>query len=206
MDASRGHPRDSPPTMRPPKAQLALAAAAAALLGAPASTVAADVVPPQNSAANQYTETYPTASGDRETRRADDVGGGNGGRGTNGGAGAKLDPAQERGLEAAGSDGRAVVDLVEETAPPAATQTPTASAQTGTGSRGDMPSEQRPSTETPGVGLQVSDEDPSGTGEVLGQMTGVSASGELGPLLPLLVLVTLTWAAGYFWRRRSEAV
>jgi hypothetical protein len=206
MEAQAVHPRFLPPTMKPPKAKLALAVAAAALLGAPTSAAAADVVPPQNSAANQYTETYPTAGGDRETRRADNVGGGgSSGGGTNGGGGAKIDPAKERALEAAGADGRAVVDLVEGTAPVAATQAPAATpAQADAGSKGGTPSEQRPSSGTGGEALRVSDSSPSGAGEVLGQMTGASSSGELGPLLPLLVLVTLAWAAGFFWRRRGE--
>ena len=41
----------------------------------------------------------------------------------------------------------------------------------------------------------------SGLGEVLGQATG-SSSGQLGLLLPLVIIATAAWACAFFWRQR----
>lgn len=173
--------------MRPPKAHLALFATAA-VLGAVAPAATAEVVPPQNSAANQYTETYPTAGGDRESRRAEDIGAG-GGRGPNGSGTPQLAPGGERELQARGEDGRSVVGLVEATAPAAAT------AGTNGAAAGAGGSESRTASD-PG------DEGASATAEVLSRITGASSSGELGPLLPLLLIATLIWAAVFPLLRR----
>jgi len=40
---------------------------------------------------------------------------------------------------------------------------------------------------------------------VLAEATGTSADGELGPLLPLVVIATVVSAAAYVWRRRRTA-
>ena len=42
----------------------------------------------------------------------------------------------------------------------------------------------------------------SGLGEVIGQATGSSSSGQLGLLLPLLILAVATWAVAYVLRQR----
>jgi hypothetical protein len=44
----------------------------------------------------------------------------------------------------------------------------------------------------------------SGLGEVLGQATGSSSSGQLGLLLPLVVIGAIAWALAFFWRQRRR--
>jgi hypothetical protein len=183
------------PIMRPLKAHLALLLAGAALLAVPAPIAAAAAVPPGNSAANQYTETYPTASGDRETKRAEDVGG------ASGGGGAKIDPKTERNLEAEGGDGRRVVELVEATAPVAAV------AANGSAGEKDPARAGDPAAAGSKDDPLAADSSPSATEEVLGQATGASSSSSsgLGLILALVIVATLGWAIGFFWRRRGEA-
>ena len=161
---------------------LGLLAAMLLAASSPAAS-AAELVPPGNSAVNQYTETYPTAGGDA----------------TEGGAG-KRSPAQALGdrnarrLEALGQDGRAAANLAAATTPARAEAT-----------RGDDPS---PGGEGPGTGRKDgADTGPngsSGLSEVLAQATGTSADGETGLLLPLTVLGAAVWAAAYAWRRRRR--
>ena len=43
----------------------------------------------------------------------------------------------------------------------------------------------------------------SGLGEVIGQATG-SSSGELGLLLPLLIIAVVIWSAAYLRRQRRD--
>lgn len=195
--------------MRPTKAHLALFAIPIAFAGSTAPAApASEVVPPQNSAANQYTEAYPTASGDRETQHADDIGVGGGGRraGTGRGSGKrKLSPAGERALQQRGADGRSVVGLVEATAPATATAEPVGG-NGASGAEGGRGSEGGTSAGTDGSDSRddspAGNKGPSATSEVLGQMTGSSSSGKLGPLLPLLLIAALAWAAGFPLLRR----
>ena len=150
--------------------------AATALLALPSAAAAQAVVPPGNSAVNQYTETVPTARGSAKTRHH-----------------GKRSPAKVLGadnarrLEAAAPQGRAVAEVVAATAPVPA---PSASkADRGSG---------HPATHAAGPGGS------SGLGKVITAATGSSDSGELGLLLPLLIVCALVGSAAYFWRQKRR--
>jgi hypothetical protein len=188
----------------------ALLFATIAALAVPASAAAEYLVPPGNSAVNQYTESYPTAGGDRNSEKASGLGG--------------SPPEQTLGkrntqrLEAQGEDGVVVAEVAAETAPstaPAETPDRAPAAgdgeQPGQGAKPDRPQgDAEPSPEAataggpkgPDAGSGGSGS--SGLGEVLGQATGASTSGSMGLLLPLVVLATLAWALASLWRRRDR--
>jgi hypothetical protein len=176
---------------------------------------ASSVVPPENSAATQYTEALPTAGGDKET--------GDGGR--------KPTPAKVLGtknakrLESQGQEGREVARVVAETAPePTSTPAPTPPPQessrqrpeTPQGKEGDRnetavakPDKQSGPPGPPKASVvepkQASSEVPdgsSGLAEVIAEATGSSSSGQLGALLPLTIIAVIAWSLGYFWRQR----
>ncbi len=179
---------------------------------------ASSVVPPENSAATQYTEALPTAGGDKEAH----------------GNGRKPSPAKVLGaknakrLESQGKEGREVAQIVAETAPTPASAPSTAEEPTrpqGPSSQGDTKSTpegegdeaggagpgkgsgppDRPSESPATKPTPVSTELPSGSsgfGEVIAEATGSSSSGQLGALLPLAIIATIAWSLGYFWRQR----
>jgi hypothetical protein len=156
-------------------------------LSATASAGAA-VVPPENSAATQYTEAYPTTGGNVETDRTGD-----------------RSPAQALGKENArklqgmGPEGAAAARLAGETAP--ASSGPGAARGGGQGGmHGDGSGHAMADH-----GGTVAEDGSSGIGEVIGSATGSSDSGELGLLLPLIILATLVLSGLYAWRRRSAA-
>jgi hypothetical protein len=148
--------------------------AAIAILALPSVAAAERIVPPGNSAVNQYTETLPTAKGKATTKHR-----------------VKRQPAQVLGsrnahrLEAAGTQGQAVAEVVAATAP----TPPPADSATGGGAG-------RHAQEPAGS---------SGIGKVIAQATGSSDSGELGLLLPILILCAIGGSAAYFWRHRRRA-
>lgn len=208
------------------KARIAATGFIAALsLALPASAMgeeeAASVVPPENSAATQYTEALPTAGGDKEAH----------------GGGRKPSPAKVLGaenakrLESRGKEGREVAQIVAETAPAPAQSAGTSPSREsspeptednqakedggqegaaggkldiGSGppsgpeaparSRGPAAQPANPPTELP--------DGSSGLGEVIAEATGSSSSGQLGALLPLAIIATIAWSLGYFWRQR----
>jgi hypothetical protein len=197
---------------------------AALALALPTSAVAAEdagsVVPPENSAATQYTEAVPTAGGDKPSN----------------GGGKKQTPAKVLGsknahkLESQGRDGREVAQVVAETAPEAtsapaeptpapAKPSPDANAAThhhhggnGVSSGGGNAGGQAHPPHRPAAPVaappKTSTELPSGSsgfGEVLAEATGSSSSGQLGALLPLAILATIGWSLAYFWRHRRPA-
>jgi hypothetical protein len=156
-------------------------APAAAVLGLclPGPAAAQQVVPPGNSAVNQYTETYPTAGGGAP---AD----------TNG----QRSPAESLGarnarkLEGLGSEGRDAAELAAATAPAAGAAPRGARAGGGgdpAGGRGAGGGAEPPAGS-------------SGLGEVLEQATGTSG-GELGLLLPLAILAAVAGSLAFLWRR-----
>jgi len=149
----------------------------------PCAAGAEQLLPPGNSAANQYTEAYPTSGGDASVRGAQP-------RSPAKALGAK----NARRLERLGPEGRAAADLAAATAP--------------AGRTGGTPS-QRDGGGAMGGGTEPDGElDPagsSGLAQVLGEATGASADGELGPLLPLIVIATVVSAVAYVWRRRRTA-
>lgn len=179
------------------------------MLALPATALAEYYVPPGNSAANQYTETLPSAGGDSA--------------GKNKGKG--VTPAQALGaknahkLESQGPAGKAAAELAAETAPvivePSAADSGSsggnggannagqgsgndAKDQTG-GSQVDIPG-QTPQTTT-ATPVSSSSGSP-GLSSVLGQATGVSDDGSLGLWLPLIILATIAGTIVYRLRLR----
>ncbi|HET8566499.1 MAG TPA: hypothetical protein VFL77_08510 [Solirubrobacterales bacterium] len=153
----------------------------------PAAVCGAETVPPGNSAAAQYTETYPTSQGNEQ--------GGSGG--------SHRSPARTLGsrnagrLEALGPQGRAAAALAAATAPSPAQ--PGAGAGPAGGRGGGAPA----GRSTPAERLS----EPGGSsaiGDALGQAVGVSAGGGTGLVLPAALLAVLAWAAAYAWRRRPS--
>jgi hypothetical protein len=158
------------------------------------------VVPPENSAATQYTEVLPTVGGKKQST----------------GGKKKRSPANVLGadnarrLEAQGKQGREVAEVVAATAPNITETTAVSGAEPASGAGKHR---QRPST--PPVRkaeagapppLQVQSETPSGSSglsEVVAEATG-SSSGQLGLLLPLLLVGTILWALAYLRRQRRQ--
>ncbi len=152
---------------------------AAAALAFPAVGLAAThhVLPPGNSGANQYTETLPGAGGNVPSGEA-----------KGGGLPAKsLGSANAAQLEALGPEGRAAAQLAAATGPktPGGSGSSGAAAQGGSGAaNGRLPSGS------------------AGLGQILGQLSGASASGGMGILLPLAIVAAAAGSFGYLWRKR----
>jgi len=184
---------------------LALVMAVAAALLAPPTALAAGIVPPGNSAVNQYTQTIPTSRGNKEVRR-----------GGHGSPSKALGQKATKKLQKQGKDGRSTAEL-------AAAGTPAGAASSGGGSGGDGgatgngggSAANAGSTGGPGnsgargsggVGsakaIAAADDGKSGFNQVLGEVTGTSSSGDLGLLLPLAIIAASVWCAAYFWRHR----
>jgi hypothetical protein len=186
-------------------------AAIAVWLAAPATAAepTESVVPPENSAATQYTEALPTAGGNKES--------GGGGKGGHRSPANVLGARNAHRLESHGKQGREVAEVVAETAP--STSAPTAERQ-GPGSkdaaadkqagngRSEQASQPAPGGETSQASQSPSDELPggsSGLGEVLAAATGSSSSGQPGFLLPLAIAAAIAWAISYLLRERRRA-
>lgn len=184
--------------------------AVAALLVLPGAAPGASLVPPGNSAANQYTETFPTAGGNAEAKGK--------GKATPGDV---LGTGNAKKLDSKGREGREAAAVVTATAPPPATGSPAGGAggtggsgaggdtQAGGGSGGGQPNgggaaSGGGSQAVPGNATAADSEGSSGLGEVLGQATGSSSSGGIGLLLPLIVLASVVWAVAFFLRRRRR--
>lgn len=212
---------DDPPLeeMSPLKTAFAIAALLVSMI-LPAAAAAETVVPPGNSAATQYTEAFPTAGGNAVSNN-----------GINGGSGGSspskvLGHGNAKKLESQGKTGREVAKLAAETAPSRGAAAPAASQGTGgTGGHSQAPganggggagggSGGAPAhkTASPGaaelpsqhlVDSAKAGDGSSGLGQVVGQATG-SSDGQLGLLLPLILLGTVIWAATYAWRRRRR--
>ncbi|MFN8163868.1 MAG: hypothetical protein U0R26_08560 [Solirubrobacterales bacterium] len=176
-------------------------AALVASLALPPLTAAGSIVPPGNSAATQYTETFPTTGGNAEVNSS--IGGGGAGGGGQSAAEA-LGSRTAHTLEQLGQEGRNVAALATESVPPAAE-----------GERGPAkPSHRAGGSEAkkgPGsgdsgqLGPALAGEAPggsSGFGEVLSQATG-STSGQMGIFLPLVLVAALLWGLAYAWRQRQ---
>jgi hypothetical protein len=199
----------------PSSTRLSIAAiATAALLAAPTAASAEEaVVPPSNSAATQYTETFPTSGGDKKTDR----------KPKHRSPSKVLGSHNAQKLEKQGPEGKAVAEIAAETAPPSvaaqsAAKAPSPQSSGGGNDGGDKNSKgggnseanapqrhsdtsgkpqvaQPPATEPAGT---------SGVGSALGQATGLSSASASGPLLPLLIVATVVWALAYFWRQRRR--
>jgi hypothetical protein len=196
-----------------------LTATVLATLAVPAIAVAEEeVIPPGNSAVNQYTEALPTPGGHRNTEKQ---------------TGKKhRSPGQALGqrnadrLESKGSDGRAAAAAAAATAPTTnAPSTPVeeevkdeeeevvagggADSKRGGGSSPGGGTSQAVGAARPvrPASVEVNVDQPSGSGglgEVLGEMTGASSTGQTGWLLPLLIVAIALWALAYATRQRRR--
>lgn len=204
----------------PPKLTLlsitALSILAYCLSGA--SAYAGELVPPGNSAVNQYTETFPTSEGEEQSSLEKKKG---------------VTPGQVLGagkahkLEDKGAAGKAVAEFTAETAPSRAAEPgngESTGGQTGEGKangKGKAPHKQ--GGNGPGGGSEEQQESAggsgggsassgsgggsgsSGLGEVVSQATGTS-SGSIGLWLPLILIAVVIWSAAYVWRNRQQRV
>lgn len=197
---------------------LGAAAMVAAALALPAASPAEYYVPPANSAANQYTESFPGAGGESGGKRKDAT------------PGATLGAGNAKKLESQGKAGKEAAEVAAETAPPQLTasgggdttgtgQTATGQKkstshsaskggtdETGSGSTGSGGSTGGGSSGAGGGGSGGSTGAPqsqgsSGLGQVLGQATGAD-DGSLGLWLPLAIVLTLIGSVAYWVRTR----
>jgi hypothetical protein len=207
-----------------PLSKLPAALATALVLAAVPAAAQAEYVPPNNSAAIQYTETIPTSRGQKDAE----------------GDKGKVKPGKVLGeknadrLESKGKQGKEVAEFAAETAPVPVTSDEGGSAQgDDPGSAGGKKSDSDEgaagaaggsgnggsggaSPAGPGSATSASNnaaaggnaatgpaEGSSALGEIAGQATGTS-DGELGLLLPLVILAAVAWAAAFFWRQRRR--
>lgn len=183
-------------------------AAIAAALALPGAATAEYYVPPGNSAANQYTETLPSAGGDSAGKKQ------------------KVTPADAIGaenakeLEQRGPAGKAAADLAAETAPAPVVNVEAGSeegsggggASTGSGGSGSGGANGGAASQGGGTGAGNQGSQPpanvsqasapdspgdSGFGSVLGEITGLSDTGALGLWLPLAIAAALVVAVLY---------
>jgi hypothetical protein len=181
---------------------LVVATIALAVTSAVAAAAEEPLVPPGNSAVNQYTETFPTAGGDKDFEKGKRS------------PGKTLGDGNARRLEQQGPDGRAAAEVAAETAPAGEAQPPPAAgvdseADAGgagaTGGGGGAVGGGQAGAAKP-VPVEAADVNgSSGFGEVLAQATGSSDSGEMGLWLPLLILVALACSVAYLLRRTRRA-
>lgn len=183
-----------------------------------AGAAAESLVPPGNSAASQYTETFPTSKGEEDEQGKKKSG---------------VTPTQVLGagkahqLEDKGPTGKKVAEFAAETSPTAVPVAGSEEAATGDGksrtpkhgskpgasdgageqSEGAAGAAGQPSGGgsggSGGAGARASGS--SGLGEVISQATGTS-SGSLGLLLPLTLIAVVIWSAAYVWRNRQQRV
>jgi len=196
---------------------LAIAAASAvAALALPAVAAAEYYVPPANSAANQYTESFPGAGGESHGKRKPVT------------PGTALGAGNAEKLEKKGPAGKAAAEIAAETAPPQLVdhgssgsddtgktggkgQSDGKSGETGNGQDEGESGSRAPATggsnggsSGGGNGASGGAQQPqgsSGFGQVLGQATGVS-DGNLGLWLPLAIVLTLIGSVAYWVRAR----
>jgi hypothetical protein len=181
-------------------------AATAAIFAFPSVASAEYLIPPGNSAVNQYTESVPTSGGPRDVNK--------------GPKGQDRSPAEVLGkdnaqrLESRGPQGRRAAEVAAATAPSAGVAASTGggpepgTTKGGAGDHGESASGSGQGGRTGagggGTAASLDEEDgSSGLGQVLGQATG-SSSGQMGLLLPLAILATAAWALAFLWRQRDR--
>jgi hypothetical protein len=198
---------------------LAAISAVAAALALPAASPAEYYVPPANSAANQYTESFPGAGGESGGKRKDVT------------PGTALGAGNAKKLESKGRAGKEAAEVAAETAPAqlatggtdnggGKAAEPGDSGQTGekgnggaedeggsgstgtAGSGGGSPGGKGGGSGTgEGGGKVQQPKGSSGFGQVLGQATG-AGDGNLGLWLPLAIVLTLIGSVAYRVRMR----
>jgi hypothetical protein len=183
-----------------------------AIFAFPSAALAEELVPPGNSAVNQYTETFPTSGGDKKAEHGK----------KRPKPAAVLGSHNAKKLEDQGPEGRKVATVAAATAPstvvtpePEETDQGESGAAGGGGGGGNRKENAAPSPaprqtssapDTPRETAGPSGSDgSSGFGEVLAQATGTSSSGELGLLLPLAIVAAFIWAVATRRRTRRPA-
>jgi hypothetical protein len=163
------------------------------------------LVPPGNSAVNQYTETIPTAGGRGNVEKS---------HGENRPPEQVIGPRGTEQLREQGQDGRDLTEFVAETAPATVRADEGADrAERGrTGSdRPGSDSGRVAGRESGGQSGPAGEVDPAGAdgssalAEVAGEATGTS-SGQLGLLLPLALMAIAVWALAHRLRRHRDPV
>lgn len=160
---------------------------------APGVAGAAPVIPPGNSAATQYTEALPTAGGPKGTAHTEE-------RGRERSPHEVLGDRKVRRLQAQGAEGRTVAQVVAETAP---TSLSRSSVDSGGKPKGSDDQEGQRANSGGSAARPAENSGSSGLSEVAAQATGSSSSGQMGFLLPLLIVATLVWASIYWSRQRK---
>jgi cobalamin biosynthesis Mg chelatase CobN len=184
-------------------------------LSLPAVAVAGPYLPPGNSAATQYTETFPSSGGNVEV---------NGPLAAGGGSPEKaLGKKTADALAAHGAEGEQVAQLAAEAAPQgggAAADGKSGDQEAGGGAKshhrgsnsgggaggpgsGGSTGPGGGSAGSGGGGSAASASGGSAAGQVVSYAT-LSSSGSMGIFLPLVLLAALAWAIFYLWRRRGE--
>jgi hypothetical protein len=195
--------------MKALRTRLFLLAATAALFALPQTASADYYVPPSNSAATQYTESFPTAGGERDAEN---------GNSKHHSPAKVLGGRNAQRLESQGPEGDAVAEIAAETAPAetAVTTAATESSKSHAGHGAAKPQTNSKARHPKSSGTpQQTDHNPqslvaaepsgsSGLLEVIGQATGSSSSGGLGLLLPLVLLGTVAWAIAYVSSKRRK--
>jgi hypothetical protein len=187
---------------------IALLATAVAVLAVPVAVEAQYVVPPGNSAVNQYTEAVPTAGGGQDT-------GGGGKRSAHHAPAKVLGARNAHRLDAQGPQGRAAAEVATATAPSegvrvgsaangAPVETTDQGGGTGGGAGTGKPLGGASQDGGPGGRATPAPAGSSGLGEVLAQATGSSSSGQMGALLPLVILAAIAWSLAFFMRQRRR--
>ena len=188
----------------------------------PAAALAGAIVPPGNSAANQYTETFPTSKGEEDAQ----------GKKKSGVTAAQvLGAGKAHELEDKGKAGKAVADFAAETSPTVVEPSGEAGSEAGEGEpqgpgksengaggpAGDGNEEGSESSGGAGGGKSPSggsgagsadataSSGSSGLGEIASQATGTS-SGTLGLWLPVILIAVLARSIAYVWRNRQQRV
>ncbi|HEX3730041.1 MAG TPA: hypothetical protein VHV47_09565 [Opitutaceae bacterium] len=188
-------------------------AAVAALLTLPSAALAGEYfIPEGNSAVTQYTESIPSAGGEK------------GGHDKQASAGNTIGSKNAKKLEAAGPEGHAAAQVAVETAPVAppqpAAKTPSnpesspaharhhqsggsansnpsgGSGSDPSGSHQASPQEQKAAARSTAPG--------SAAGEVAAKVLGGNSPGQFGILLPLILLGALVGAIAYRLKHRGE--
>lgn len=179
-----------------------ITALVALIVSAPAVARPRTIAPPGNSGVSQYVESIPTAAGGRPTSTITPSGGGGGGgrrdrptstitqSGGGGGGGrggsSALSPANQAALVRQGSDGVQAAALARATAPAKTAAASHRGAVTGVRPHAPVAAGSGPSPAT----------------ALVKALTGSASGGGLGPLLPVILVVSAVGAGLLALRRR----
>jgi hypothetical protein len=182
-----------------------VAAASVALLALPGIAAAAEYyVPPDNSAVNQYTESFPSAGGNRGTEHGDD---------RLASPNKTIGAANTRKLDEQGGEGEVTAQVAARTSPStseAAAPAPDEGDRgkgerddaTGGGGKGDGGGGSAAPAEQAGEAAPGS----SWLDSVLAKAFGFGSSGLLGVLVPLVLVAALLWALANLIHLRRRPV